>query len=81
MPPAVPPAFARAGRAPAGALVAALTGGSRAGSPAAHGWCRAAVAAAGSQPMPAALWGPGSGAARPDRRVRYRWWAVEDLNL
>jgi len=60
--------------------VAALTGGSRAGSPAAHGWCRAVGAAAGLSLFP-----PLSGAPLSAGRVPVDafaiWWAVEDLNL
>jgi hypothetical protein len=39
VPSAVPPAFAGAGLGRCDALVAALTGGARTGSPVAHGWC------------------------------------------
>src|SRR5262249_3283890 len=76
-PPAVPPAFAAPNHREGRALVAALTGGSRAGSPAAHGWYL------GRRPPP--------GSHRPrlsggdvDGRVpivAFRlWWATLDSN-
>ena len=62
-PPAVPPAFASPD-GPVPRSRAALTGGSRAGSPAARGWCLGPSGPGrGSQPVVASLW-----------RVRGRAW-------
>ena len=59
--PAVPPAFAEPWLR---ALVVALTGDARAGSPAAHGWCSVADSVAGLRSRGPALWG-----SRSARRV------------
>ncbi len=78
-PPAVPPAFA----SPVGPVPrshAALTGGSRAGSPAAHGWCRRPGArlrlSAGDRN---ALAGCGRGVPRSSRCGGRYWTRTSDL--
>ena len=62
------------------ALVVALTGDARAGSPAAHGWCSIAGRPPGFQPWPGSL-----GIDAPRRRVPIdacfvMWWATLDSN-
>ncbi len=49
------------------ALVAALTGGSRTGSPVAHGWCLDRRAPPGSQPWPGSLEATATGVSRSSR--------------
>ncbi len=77
-PPAVPPAFAAsppALRRVARALVAALTGGSRTGSPVAHGWCLDRRSPPGSQPGPGSLEATAAGLSRSSRcRCGGRHW-------
>src|SRR6202040_2173417 len=68
MPPAVPPAFAIVG--PTNdvgdrALCTAFTGGSRAGSPAARGWCSVDFVRPGFQPRPGLSAGPTVGECVP----------------
>ena len=46
---------------------AALTGGSRAGSPAAHGWCVRRLRPPGSQRVPGSLWPSATGVSRSTR--------------
>ena len=75
--PAVPPAFA--GPARADALVVALTGDSRAGSPAAHGWCRRGDRRRASSPVPALCWSAPRGASR-STLIFELWWATLDSN-
>ena len=82
MPPAVPPAFAATGWSsrPAHSWLA-ITGESRAGSPAAHGWYATTPGdRSGFQPRPG-LSGVRCRDACPDRRVAVcDWWATLDSN-
>lgn len=78
MPPAVPPAFIDRPQGMIDALKsAALTGGVRTGSPAAHGWCAVGRASARASSHCPGLSVVSLRGARPDRRcVLFDWRAV-----